>query len=737
MRLLFCLHGACVMNDGEVRKTVFRSAYSGGRPVRLKEETRLFCEESLCGRYGDEAMKTPFVVLDGIGNFGELDPFGKYDAAIRMICETAPVRVTEHELVSGAATLGGAVYAQVPAQYKGQYVFPSINHLTVDFFTPVLKGVDSIEALVKEEMGGPDIGGRKLRFLESCLSSLESMRIYHKRYISELEKKRPDILPYAKNVPFRPASNFREAVQSLWFTFSFLRLTGNWPGIGRIDRILGKFLEDDLERGLITLGEARELLASFFIKGCEWVRGVEAERGSGDAQHYQNIVLGGTDSEGNDITNDVTYLILDIVEELPIGDFPITVRFNAKSPEKLYRRVAEVIRHGGGTVAMYNEKTILEAMTRFGYAPEEAADFANDGCWEVQVPGCTRFSYWPFDSLQILLKDTLKLESEETPEFLSFEQLKEAYFGDLKKHVDAIANDILLGSIVNLSDDPSKEEFRQLFPTTVIDLFENDCVKNKKGYLEGGTRYSVIPPHIGGSADTANSLYAIKKLCFDDDIVPLNRLLGILKNNWEGEEYLRQYARNKYVYYGNDNPEVDSIMAEILDRFSGFCEAYGTKHAMWIPSGVSTFGRQLEWKDSRPASPFGSKRGEILAGNASPTPGTDLEGATAVIKSYCAADLTKQVTGAALDVKLFPHTVSGNDGIDSVSALIKGFLELGGYFMQLDVADVQTLLEARKDPAAYKSLSVRVSGWNARFVSLDDNWQRMIIEREAGGQVQC
>ena len=725
------------MENVEMKEVVFRSAYKGGRPVRLSKETRLFCEESLNGRYGDDAMTVPFVCLDGVENFELMSPYEKYDCAVYAICKTAPVRITEHEKVSGAATLGSAIFAQVPAKYKDQYVFPSINHLTVDFFTPVNKGVNFIENRINERLSRGGIDQCQIEYLNSLLSTVGSMRLLHKRYMSELKVKRPDIYEYAKNVPFEPAKNFREAVQSLWFTFAFLRLTGNWPGIGRIDQILWPYLEKDLKEGSITIDEARELLASLFIKGCEWVRGVDAGRGSGDAQHYQNIVLGGTDKEGNDITNEVTYLILDVVEELPIGDFPITVRFNSKSPDKLFRRVAEVIRHGGGTVAVYSEETIIKAMTRFGYSGDEAADFANDGCWEVQVPGATRFSYCPFDSLQILLNDTLKLSSDEKVNFDSFDQIKEAFFANLEKHVDFIARDLLYGLLENVSDDPKEERFRRGFPTSAIDLFENDCIEKALGYLDGGTRYTVMSPHIGGGADVANSLYAIKKLCFEDNLVSLERLLEILKNDWEGEEYLRLYARNRYKYYGNDNPEVDSICAEIFDRFSGFCEKYGSRHILWIPSGVSTFGRQLEWKDLRPAAPFGSRRGDILAGNASPTPGTDLEGATAVIKSYCSADLTKQVTGSALDVKLFPHTVSGSDGIDSITALIKGFMNLGGYFMQLDVADVDVLLAARKDPAAYKSLSVRVSGWNARFVSLDDNWQRMIIEREAGGPVQC
>lgn len=150
-----------------------------------------------------------------------------------------------------------------------------------------------------------------------------------------------------------------------------------------------------------------------------------------------------------------------------------------------------------------------------------------------------------------------------------------------------------------------------------------------------------------------------------------------------------------------------------------------------FPPGVSTFGRQLEWAPQRAATPSGHKRGEVLSGNASPTPGTDAEGATALICSYCKADLGRQVNGAALDVKLYPATVQGENGTAALVSLIKGFVALGGFFMQLDVLDAAALRAAQENPAAYKTLSVRVSGWNARFVTLNKEWQDMIIARTA------
>lgn len=203
--------------------------------------------------------------------------------------------------------------------------------------------------------------------------------------------------------------------------------------------------------------------------------------------------------------------------------------------------------------------------------------------------------------------------------------------------------------------------------------------------------------------------------------------MNILQNNWEGYETLRLYAFNKYDYFGNDNDEVDEIAARLVQDFSNMCDAVNNKTAYMTPAGISTFGRQLEWSSCRMATSSGKKAHEILAGNFSPTPGTDKEGATAIIKSYCKSDLKRTVSGAALDIKLLPSAVNGENGLEAMVSLLRGFVSLGGYFMQLDIADNEILRQAQEHPEDYQTLSVRVSGWNARFVTLNKEWQNMII----------
>ena len=190
------------------------------------------------------------------------------------------------------------------------------------------------------------------------------------------------------------------------------------------------------------------------------------------------------------------------------------------------------------------------------------------------------------------------------------------------------------------------------------------------------------------------------------------------------------------MYYGNDNPACDEIAATVLDRFADFCRESDGISPFFFPAGVSTFGRQLEWAPHRLAAPHGRKQGEVLAANASPTPGSDRAGVTAMIRSYGRADLRKQVTGAALDCKLLPSAVTGEDGLSALVSLMRGFVTEGGFFLQPDVADARILREAQAHPEQYQTLSVRVSGWNARFVTLCREWQDMVIGQNEGAHHQ-
>ena len=569
-------------------------------------------------------------------------------------------------------------------------------------------------------------GGQDL--LESMLICLDAASIWHARHMTALEElaagstgaDREGYLRVAanlRNVPENPPETFYEAVQSLWFMYAFQRLMGTWSGIGRIDEMLGPYLDRDRKDGRITLDEAREILAHFWIKGCEWI-GAFDTRGSGDAQHYQNIVLGGVDADGNEVANEVTYLVLDVVEELHISDFPIAVRINRRTPEKLLRRIAEVQRHGGGIVAVYNEETVIRGLVAFGYPLDEARRFANDGCWEVLIPGKTSFSYSPFDMLT-LLHGTLGLHDAETPppDYPDFESLYAAYLARVEAHLEsfhAAADGV----------------WRRDIPAPLVSMFVDDCIEKGRGYYNMGARYPVFAPHAGGLANAAGSLQVIQKLVYQDRHLTLPEFVGILRKDYDGHEPFRRLILNRFMFYGNDDDEADAMVARLFNDYTALAARTPKRGGVLRPAGISTFGREIEWRaHGRMASPDGHRKGEILATNFSPSPGTDVKGPTAVVKSYCKMDLTRVPNGATIELKIHPGSVKDDRGLDALVALLKGFVKLGGFFVHVDVVDSALLLDAQRHPEKYPNLAVRVAGWSARFATLDKDWQDMVIGR--------
>lgn len=680
---------------------------SGRGTVRLSEATRRLAERYL---ESDEIAKT------AIGeNFSFVpDPargvFANYAENIRLIAEHAPLRILPEEKLIGAATYRTAVWHGTPG-----HVYNGISHTTVHFEKGIRIGLSGLEQEVRESMRRPGRTAGELEFLESMLTCIEAMRIWHRRYQAELKRTggMEKISAVLEKVPERGAESFHEAVQSLAFFYEFCRLCGNWSGLGRLDRMLRGYLEQDLRANRITLEEARELLAHFWIKGTEW-KGLQ--KGSGDAQHYQNVILGGIDASGRDVTNPVTHLILDIVEELHISDFPIAVRVNGQTSDAMFARIAEIQRRGGGIVSIYNESVVLKALEKFGYPYEEAVEFTNDGCWEVIIPGRTFFSYRPFDALRIFQEYLFRC-----PAGASFEGFYERYLEELRTYIRNLDREIASAF--------SRGEGGFGTPGSLLSLFVENCIASARNYGAGGPVYTAVATHAGGLPDVANELFLLKKLVFEEKRLTLEEVVDLLRRNWEGEELLRKEIRAEYRLYGNDSAGADAMLKRLVEDYAAIAGETHQAGGVLRPVGISTFGRELEFASGRKATLAGNLAGEILAANLAPSPGTDLEGPTAVVKSFCKVDFTRISNGCPLDLKFHASALSGEDGVGKLAALLKTFLALGGFYLQVDAVDPEMLRDARKHPERYPNLSVRISGWSARFVTLSPEWQEMVIRR--------
>ncbi len=717
-------------------------------PQRLCADTQALAEKYVSGEIGRSVKEATFSI-DPNFLVASPTPNLQYAEAVRLIAAKAPLRILPGERLAGAATLKEAMWHRTPLT-----PFPSISHTTLGFDKVLRIGLRGIRAELDARVEQGDLDAKGTDLLLAMRTCLDAAGTWHSRYSSALEflaeetvdeedrRNYAAVLESLRAVPENPPRNFREAVQALWMTWDFQRLCGNWSGIGRIDKMLGPFLAHDLEHRVITLDDARELIAHFWIKGCEWI--TTEGKGSGDAQFYQNIVLAGVDEDGKPVANAVTDLVLDVVEELHISDFPIAVRVSASTPERLLRRIADIQRLGGGIIAIYNEDRIIPNLVKFGYPLKEARDFANDGCWEILIPGKTAFGYQPFDAL-LPLQETLGLSqsqptakrhekiecSDWVPQsreqgdfspFLDFEALYADYIQRLRRTLAPLLND----TFIHRHTLPNET----LCPCPLLSLLVDDCIGRARSYVEGGPIYTVRSPHAGGLPDVVNSLLVIRRLVYEQKMLSLDALVDILRADWDGQEPLRRSIQTQFDFYGNDSADVDSLMQRVFNDYTGIVAESRECHGVLRPAGISTFGREgTTFLKTRLATASGQHCGAILAPNFSPSPGTDKRGPTAVIRSHCAVDFSRLPCGTALDLKILPSSVQGESGIHALVGLMRTFVDLGGIFMQTDVVDGNLLRDAQAHPDQYPNLSVRISGWSARFATLTKEWQDMIIVR--------
>ncbi|MGB9870519.1 MAG: pyruvate formate lyase family protein [Anaerolineae bacterium] len=582
----------------------------------------------------------------------------------------------------------------------------------------------------------------------------EAARAFAARYAAEarrLAAREPDpqrraeleeIARICDRVPWEPAETFHEALQSLWFTHMLVMVAESYPGpglsFGRIDQYLYPYYRADIEAGRLTRQQAKELLQCFWIKpnyAYDYQGWVGTNQGI-NSSFGQLVTLGGMDEKGEDASNELTALILDVIEEMNLLEPKPNVRLHARTPDWLLQRVVDMVANAQGSPFLLNfDENSLAGLRWEGLPEEKLWDYAPVGCLENTLQGCDRSGTVDVNlniakAVELALHDGRDAATGEQigprtgdpRTFATFDSFLDAF----KRQLKAILEQLIAAN--NIAD-TGRARFE---PTPYLSALVDGCLESGKDITAGGARYNFITVEGIALATAADSLAAIKKLVYDEKAVSMDELVRALDANFEGYESLRQMLLHRASKYGNDDPEADEIAREI----SRFWTTEAFRHTT-PETGKRYRGGYLSWNywvayaPRTAATPDGRRRGQFLSNGVCPVNGADRNGPTAVIRSVGRLGLETAPNGASHTMSFSPSLLRNPENRTKLAALLRAYGKIGGTCLQLNVINPETLRAAQRDPDSYRNLLVRVTGYNAYFVMLGKEIQEEIIARES------
>jgi pyruvate-formate lyase len=589
-------------------------------------------------------------------------------------------------------------------------------------------------------------------YYEAVLIGYEGFEILVERYARLAEEKAKDqegnrsaelmrVAKVCRNIIAGKPHDMWEALQLIYFVHLSCWTEDSYlVPVGRLDQILFEAYTNDVkETGQATDEDIKELIECFYIKLNYEIDKTHGKSGKFESDTGQTVVLGGLDPDtGEDASNELTLLCLDICEELHLTDPKVHMRLHPKTKENVWDKAVHLASLGMGFPTFDNDEAIFKALRNVGpgyYSERDILDYGISGCWEVIIPGRTSFRQCcNFDMLQVLewtlnrgrffrdvqrtsvgpFEDPVQwgLDLGDLQEFTSFSELLTAYKKQLRFAVMMNANHIIGSKMTH-----------QPFLSSFID----DCIDRGKDINEGGVRYNETDMQACSMANAADSLYIIKKFVYDEKRFSLLEFFSIIRQDYQNHEDLRLEILNKYPHYGNDNDEVDSIAKEIIECFADEYNRYTNSANGPFRARISGATSTVYFSTVLGPSADGRHQGDLLAHNASPQAGLAKNGPTAIVNSLTKIDTSKFGGGEILTLKFTPRAVQGKTGEEGLKHLIKTYFKLGGLQLQTNVVDSAVLLDAQEHPEAHKDLIVRVWGFSTYFVSLPKSYQDQVI----------
>ncbi len=572
-------------------------------------------------------------------------------------------------------------------------------------------------------------------FAERHADLAEKLAVNEKDPIRTQELKK--IAEVCRWVPAHAPRNLWEAIQMYWFVHlgTITELNG-WDAMnpGHFDQHLTPFYYQEIEKGTLTREQAKELISCFWIKVNNHPAppkvGITA-RESGTYNDFTNINIGGVKGDGSDGTSEVSYIMLEVIEELHVLQPGNSVHISAKTPDRFLHAAANVIRQGHGYPSVFNPDIYILEMLRQGKSLQDAREGGCSGCIEVGAFGKEAYLLTGYLNVPKIFEVTLNnginpvtgkmvgIETGDPRSFNSYEKLYGAFLKQLHYVVDQKMR------VSNYID----RMFAKYAPAPFLSVVIEDCITKGRDYYDGGPRYNTSYIQCCGLGTVTDSLSALKKHVFEEKNFSMDRVLNAVVKNFEGEELLRQTIINRTPFFGNDDDYADTIALKVYNDLVETIDGKpnikpgGKYHLNMLSTTCHVyFGKVMG------ATPNGRLAGKSISDGTSPSHGADTHGPSAVVKSLTKLDHVKS-GGTLLNQRFLPSMMRKEEDIRKLGQLIRSYFTLGGHHIQFNIVDTATLYAAQACPEDYKDLLVRMAGYSDYFNDMNADLQQEVIER--------
>lgn len=684
----------------------------------------------------------------------------------------------------------------------GNYFYNGVGHVTVKYEEVLAIGYEGIMAKAQAELDRCHVGdgdyARRSHFLSAVILSCQAVMEYAQRYAALAEKmaaecsdpvRRNELEVIALNcsrVPAKGAGSFYEACQSFWFVQQLIQVESSGHSIspGRFDQYMYPYYKKDLENGNITREFAQELMDCIWVKLNDLNKCRDAASAEGFAGYslFQNLIAGGQNKDGEDVTNDLSIMCIQASMHVHLPQPSLSVRVWNGSPHEFLIKAAELTRTGIGLPAYYNDEVIIPALQNRGLSLEDAREYNIIGCVEPQKAGKT--DGWHDAAffnmcrpLELVFSNGMDkgeqvgIATGDVTEMTTFEEFYDAY----KKQMD-----YFISLLVN-ADNAIDVAHAERCPLPFLSCMVDDCIKRGISVQEGGAVYNFTGPQGFGIANMADSLYAVRQLVYRDKKVSMEEYKEALLWNYgkgidsetavdmtasilkEMERQGRaidesavksvletvmtmkpsedQKARFEEIHhmidevpkFGNDIPEVDYFARDVAYTYTRPLQNYKNPRGGQFQAGLYPVSANVPLGGQTGATPDGRYAHTPVADGVSPSAGKDVNGPTAAANSVARLDHFIVSNGTLFNQKFHPSALAGREGLEKFTALIRSYFDQKGMHMQFNVVDRDTLLDAQKNPEKYKHLVVRVAGYSALFTTLSRSLQDDIIRRTEQG----